>query len=235
MPVLTEFRQRFSVEDITSSWGVRRARLASSRMTALLSSLLEQIDRHNWLQPKISFQVHAVIVGTREQLTLRGGSTLSSPMLGHYLPVATHVAAGVCTIGDAIENEVRRGFAASDRLRATILDEIGTLALYRLSDRVQEMIQEEAARMGLQASGALNPGEDGIPISQQETVLELASGADIGISQTSTGMLSPRKSLSMILGLGKQMRRWSRGERCAVCAARDRCPHRRTRLLGGAP
>jgi len=231
MPVLTEIRQRLSVEDITSSWGVRRARLASTRMTALLSDLLEQIERHNWIQPRISFQVHAVVMRTREQFTLRGGARLSSPILGHYLPAATHVVAAVCTIGDAIENQVRAGFAASDRLRAAMLDEIGTLALYRLGDQVEEMIQEEAARLGLQASGALNPGEDGFPITQQEIVLELAGGAAIGISHTSTGMLRPRKSLSMILGLGKQMRRWSRGERCAVCAARDRCPHRRSNLV----
>jgi len=231
MPVLTEIRQRLRVDDITSSWGVRRARLASRRMTALLSDLLEQIERHSWIQPRISFQVHAVVVRTREQFTLRGGYKLSSPMLGHYLPAATHVAAAVCTIGDAIENEVRAGYAAGERLRATMLDEIGTLALYRLGDQVEEMIQEEAARLGLEASGALNPGEDGFPITQQEIVLELAGGAAIGISHTTTGMLRPRKSLSMILGFGKQMRKWSRGERCAVCAARDRCPHRRSNLV----
>lgn len=231
MPVLTEIRQRLSVEDVTSSWGVRRARLASSRMIGLLSGLLEQIELHNWIQPKISFQVHAVVVRTRERFSLRGGSGLSSPILGHYLPGATHVAAGVCTIGEAIENQVREGFAAGDRLRAAMLDEIGTLALYRLSDQLEEMIQEEATRLGLEASGALNPGEDGFPISQQETVLALAGGAAIGISHTSTGMLRPRKSLSMILGFGKHMRKWSRGERCAVCAARDRCPHRRSNLV----
>ena len=231
MPVLTEIRQRLSVEDIASSWGARRTRLVSSRMTALLSDLLERIEQHNWIQPKISFQIHAVAVRTREQFTLRSGYRISSPILGHYLPAATHVAAAVCTIGDAIEHEVRAGFAASDRLRATMLDEIGTLALYRLGDRLEEMIQEEAERLGLQASGALNPGEDGFPITQQETVLELSGGAAIGISHTTTGMLRPRKSLSMILGLGKQMRKWSRGERCAVCAARDRCPHRRSNLV----
>jgi hypothetical protein len=231
MPVLTEIRQRLNIEEITSSWGIRRARLTSSRMTALLSDLLEQIELHSWIQPKASFQVHAVVARTREQFTLRGGSRIFSPILGHYLPGATHVAAGVCTIGDAIENEVRAGFAMSDRLRAVMLDEIGTLALYRLGDRLEELIHDEAKRLELEASGALNPGEDGFSISQQGKVLELAGGREIGISQTTTGMLNPRKSLSMILGFGTRMRKWNRGERCAVCAARDRCPHRRSNLV----
>ncbi|HVB85559.1 MAG TPA: hypothetical protein VNK23_02700 [Candidatus Dormibacteraeota bacterium] len=203
-------------------------------MTKLLSDLLEQIELHNWIQPRISFQVHPIVARSREQFTLRGGSRIFSPMLEHYLPAATQVAAGVCTIGDAIENQVRADFAASDRLRAVMLDEIGTLALYRLGDQLEKTIHGEAARLGIEASGALNPGEDTFPITQQETVLELAGGAAIGISYTTTGMLRPRKTLSMILGLGKQMRKWSRGERCAVCAARVRCPHRRSKLTGGA-
>lgn len=234
MPVLTEIRQTLSVEDITSSWGVRQTRLASSRVKALLSKLLEQVELHNWIQPKLSFKVHAVVLRTREQFILRGRSRISSPMLGHYLPTATHVAAGVCTVGDAIENQVRAGFASGDRLRAAILDEIGTLALYRLGDQLEEMVQREALGLGLEASGALNPGEGGFPIAQQEIVLELAGGTAIGISNTSTGMLRPCKSLSMIMGLGKRMRKWSRHERCEVCAARNRCPHRRSNLVGVA-
>jgi hypothetical protein len=231
MPVITDPQLMLTVDDVTASWGTRRARLASVRMTGLLSRLLVRINAEGWIQPKISFQVWAVVARGRERFDLRGGSSISSPMLGHHLAGATHVAAGVCTIGDAIEKHVSEGFAASDRLQAVMLDEIGTLALFRLGDHLEEMMQTEAARRGLEASGALNPGEDGFEISQQATVVELAGGASIGISQTTTGMLKPRKSLSMVVGFGSRMPKWSRGDRCAVCAARDRCPHRRPQMI----
>jgi hypothetical protein len=219
-----------TLDDVTASWGPRRARLASPRMLELLSTLLAQIDAEGWIQPKLSFRIWPVASSGPGWLDLRGGSRITSRALGHHLPGATFVAAGVCTIGDAIEKRVSEGFAAGDRLRAVMLDEIGTLALFRLADRLEREIQAEAARMGLEAGGALNPGEDGLDILQQATVVELANGPSIGISNAAA-MLVPRKSISMLLGIGSRMPKWDRGERCAVCAARDRCPHRRSQLV----
>ena len=230
MPVITYPRLLLTVEDVTSSWGSRRARLTSARMVALLSELLARVEAEHWIQPKTGFQVWPVVGRGQEWLELRGGSRISSRMLGHYLPGATHVAAGVCTIGDALEKHVSEGFAASDRLRAVLLDEIGTLALFRLGDQLEESMQAEAAQHALEASGVLSPGEDGFEISQQAAVVELAGGGNIGVSPTTTGMLIPRKSLSMVVGFGARMLKWSRGERCARCGARERCPHRQPKM-----
>jgi hypothetical protein len=231
MPVIADSPVTLTVDDVTASWGTRRARLASARMTAIISNLLAQIEACHWIQPKISFEVWPVVARTRERLDLSSGASICSPTLGHFIPGATHVAAGVCTIGAAIENHVSEGFAASDRLQSVILDEIGTLALFRVGERLESLVQAEAARLGLDASGPLSPGEDGIDISQQATVLGLAGGARIGLSNTTIAMLTPRKSASMIFGLGSRMRKWNRSDRCAVCAARDRCPHWRSRLV----
>lgn len=222
---------QLTLDDVTASWGPRRARLASPRMLELLSELLAQIDAEGWIQPKLSFRILPVASSGPAWLDLQGGSRITSRTLGHHLPGATFVAAGVCTIGDTIEKCVSAGFAASDRLRAVMLDEIGTLALFRLTDRLEREIQSEAAKLRLETSGALNPGEDGLDISQQTVIVELADGPSIGVSNAAL-MLVPRKSVSMLLGIGPRMPKWSRGERCAVCAARDRCPHHRSQLVG---
>ena len=220
-----------TLDDVTASWGPRRARLTSPRMLELISKLLAQIDAEGWIQPKLSFRVWPVASSGPSWLDLRGGSRLSSRTLGHHLPGATFVATGVCTVGDVIEKQVSEGFASSNRLRAVMLDEIGTLALFRLTDHLEREIQAEAAKLGLEAGGVLNPGEDGLDISLQATIVELANGPSIGISNAGL-MLVPRKSVSMFVGIGSRMPKWSRGERCAVCAARDRCPHRRSHLVG---
>ena len=232
MPVIADLGMSLTVDDVTSSWGPRRSRLVSPRVADLLSNLLALSGAENWIQPKLSFKIWPVIASGRDHLDLRGGSRIASPGLAHHLPGAAFVAAGVCTLGDAIEKRVSEGFASGDRLRAVMLDEIGTLALFRLSDDLERTIQVEAKRLGLEAGGTLNPGEDGFDISQQAALLELADGASIGISQTAV-MLAPRKSISMLIGIGAHMPKWTRGERCAVCAARDRCPHRRSHI-GGA-
>jgi len=229
MPVLTNLRLPLTVEEIASSWGSRRARLASPRMMAMLAELLAQIEAEGWIQPRITFQVWPIASNGPGWLEVRGGSRLYSPTLGHHLSGAVYLAAGVCTIGDAVEKRVSQGFAASDRLRAVMLDEIGTLALFRLGDQLEETLETEARRRGLQAGGMLSPGEDGFEISQQAAVVALAHGAEIGVLQTTSGMLVPRKSLAAVVGWGDHMPHWSRGERCARCGARARCPHHRVR------
>jgi hypothetical protein len=231
MPVMTEIRIPLTVEEITSSWGPRHSRPASPRVTTLLSELLLQLEANHWMEPKISFDICRVSSAGPGWIELNGESRLSSPALSHQLPGATQIAAGVCTIGTALEQQVRQWFANSERLRAVMLDEIGTLALFHLANELENRLQLEAGQRGLDAGGVLSPGEGGFQISQQAAVLRLARGAEIGVSQTTAGMLAPRKSISMIIGFGKRMPKWTRGERCARCGARERCPHWRSQLV----
>jgi len=235
MPVFTDFRLSLTVEEIVSSWGSRRARLASTRMMAMLAELLARIEANHWIQPKLSFDVWPIVSSGPGRLDLRGGKRISSRTLGHHLPGAVQVAAGVCTIGGGVERHVSEAFAASDRLRAVMLDEIGTLTLFRLGNQLEELIQAEAEKLGLEASGVLSPGEDGFEISQLGSVLELAHSEEIGVSQTASGMLTPRKSISMVVGFGTRMPKWSRGDRCARCGARARCPHRQPQFAEVSP
>jgi hypothetical protein len=234
MTVITNLRVPLLVDDVTRAWGSRRARLASPRMLALVTELLERVDAENWLQPAVSFRAWPVVESGPGWMDLSNGARLKAPLLNHYLRGASHLALGVCTVGAAIENHVSEWFAANERLRAVVLDDIGTFALYGLSDQLEALLQKEAESLGLEASGVLSPGEDGFELSEQAKVAELAGGESIGVSITSTGMLIPRKSLSMVMGFGTRMPKWGRGERCARCGARERCPHRQ-QVLAGAP
>lgn len=231
MPVISDPGIRITPADVIASWGPRRNRLASQRMSELLSALLAQVHSQGWIQPSFSFRIWPVESSGPGWLDLGGGVRIASRNLSHHLPRVTFAAAAVCTIGETLEKRVSERFAAGDRLRGVLLDEIGTLALFRLSDRAEGEIQSEAARYGLEAGGPLNPGEDGFDISQQGTIVELANGSSIGISNAGA-MLVPRKSISLLIGIGVGMPKWNRGERCAVCAARDRCPHRRSHIIG---
>lgn len=232
MPVSTNLRVPLSVEDLTRSWGSRSARLASPRMLALVAEVLERAETENWIQPAVSFQVWPVSQHGPGWTELSNGSRLRARLLSHHLHAVSHVALGICTLGAALENRVSEWFALSERLRGVVLDEIGTLVLYRLSDRLEAFLQKEAETLRLEASGVLNPGEDGFDLLEQAKVAQLAGGESIGVSVTSTGMLLPRKSLSMLIGFGTRMPRWSRGERCTRCGAREQCPHRQRTLAG---
>jgi hypothetical protein len=203
-------------------------------MLALVAELLNRAISEKWIQPAVSFRVWPIVEQGPGWMDLCNGSRLRARLLSHHLRGASHLALGVCTVGAALESRVSEWFALGERLRGVVLDEIGTLLLYRLSDQLETLLQKEAEILRLEASGVLNPGEDSFGISEQAAVVQSAGGENIGVSVTSTGMLIPRKSLSLVMGFGAQMRKWGRGERCDRCGARNRCPHRQ-RVLAGAP
>ncbi len=227
MPVITNLRVPLSIDDVTSAWGSRREKLASPRMLALVAELLERAESGNWIQPAASFRTWAIVESGPGWMELCNGSRLWARLLSHHLRGASHLALGVCTLGAALENRGSEWFALSDRLRAVLLDEIGTLALYQFSEQIEALLQNEAETLGLEASGVLTPGEGGFDLSEQAKVVELAGGHSIGVSVTSTGMLIPRKSLTIVIGFGTHMPKWGRSERCTRCGARERCPHGR--------
>jgi len=226
MPVISDLRVSVTADELVRSWGSRRPRLETPRMLARVSELLARIESEHWLHPQISYGLWPVNFVGPEGIELTDGSRLQASLANQYLPGATYIGVGVCTIGDTLETHVAELFEAKDRLRGVLLDEVGSLALYRLSDRLEERMQEEAALHGLDISGVLNPGDDGFDLGGHGLVLELSGGASLGISVTKLGMLRPQKSVSLLVGLGQNMPKWNRAERCERCVMRDRCPQR---------
>jgi hypothetical protein len=66
----------------------------------------------------------------------------------------------------------------------------------------------------------------GFSISQQWPMAQLAPIKEIGLQLTSSGMMNPQKSISMIIGFGKEMPTWSRSEACARCNLAKTCRYR---------
>lgn len=226
MPTIPELRVNLTAADICRSGVLARNGPASPSMLARSARILELVDMENWFEPAVSYGLRPVVSQGAGFVEIPGAIRIRSQLLSHRLRRATHVAIGVCTLGARITAEIRKRFAAKQPAQAMIIDELGTLALYRLGEIFEKLMQGKAAQMGLQISGPLNPGEDGFDLGEQSTVLQIAGAADIGVSLTGGAMLSPEKSLTTMVGMGKRMLRWTRAETCTHCRARERCAFR---------
>lgn len=231
MPTITDIPVRLTVEEIRRTWGPGRARLPAPSLTPKLQQLLGLIESEHWLDAAIQYRVLDVSGRGPGWLTA-GGTKLNSTLVSHYLWQATHLAFGVCTLGDNLSRHMRKYFDDNKQLQAVLLDEVGTLLLYKLSDHFEDMLCRQAGTMGLQASGAFNPGDEGFDIRLQGAVLDLAGGDNIGVTLQGRGILVPHKSMTAVIGLGRNMPANSRAERCARCRTRDRCPHRQDLFTG---
>jgi hypothetical protein len=225
MPAVTDIPIRSSVDDIIRYWDEGRRRRLAPAIRDNLHELLVKMETERWLLPAAHYEVREVTQRGPDWLNA-GAIRLASASLSRHLRQATHLVFGVCTLGHRMTRQIRGRFAERQRLQAVLLDEIGTVLLYQLSDYLDRCVCELAKSMSLQASGPLNPGDDGFDIHWQETVLEQAGGGAVGVSMTGSGTLAPHKSLTMVIGLGQHMPAWDSVARCNRCRSRSRCPYR---------
>jgi hypothetical protein len=160
------------------------------------------------------------------QLSLEGNLVVQSSLLPSLLPEAKELAVAVGTIGPRLEKQIIGYIQQGEALRGMMLDGIGSAAVDSLTQEVCKLITNEASSGGYQVSSPICPGVPGFSISEQWNLLELVDTREIGVSLTSSGMMVPRKSTSMVMGIGAKVPTWTEAESCASCSLGKSCPYR---------
>lgn len=150
------------------------------------------------------------------------GESLDAPRLLPECGHLTDLAVAACTLGPRLESRVSQLFRERQAALAVALDELGNLLLVALNRRVQDRMLAETRRRKLAMAGELRAGDPGLALSAQAPVLRLAEAERIGLTLSAGGLLTPLKSLTMVLGVGQDLpeAQWSR---CDDCRSRDRC------------
>ncbi len=132
----------------------------------------------------------------------------------------------VCTIGGKLEEKVVDYFDKSKPLPGLLLDGIGSASTDALTQEVCRLTRHGASLRGYQTSSPLSRGGFGFPPSEQWQLFKLVPAEEIGVRLTSTGFMVPRKSTSMVIGIGPQMTTWTEAETCARCNLSKTCRYR---------
>jgi hypothetical protein len=229
MATLRDLQLDIVAEDISCGRHSVRARPLSAAVRSRLTELLATVAEQRWLQPAISYRIRPIAQRGSDWVELDCGTRLSSPLLAHRMRLASHLALVVCTVGEQLSRHAAAWFGSGNPARAVLVDEIGSIALYRLAERSGALLRDEAAALGLELSGSLHPGDDGFDIGEQAKVVNLAGGAELGVAVHGVVTLSPLKSQTAVYGLGTSMPNWTAGDNCGRCRARERCTYRRDR------
>jgi hypothetical protein len=172
------------------------------------------------LRPKVAYR-RLVASGLRHERLQLDGGTLAGPLIAQHLGAAEHVVVMICTVGDAIDAEIARHMD-SDPPFAMALDGVGSAAAEALAAQACAGFEEEAAGRGWRASLPLSPGMIGWPVKEgQAQIFALVDGAEAGVHLTEGGMMVPRKSLSLVLGLGSRLE--AAGSACQFCTLHETC------------
>jgi hypothetical protein len=226
MPVIRDIPLSLKTGEVLRRQGLGGGTKVRPEIKILIRELLASVKKAHLLEPAIAYEIYTITELSQRQSSLEGKPGIRFSLLSSLLPQAKKLAVAICTIGPRLEKQVTEYTSQGEPLRGTLLDGIGSAAVDSLTEEVCKFIAGEASSRGYEASSPINAGMPGLPITEQWQLLKMVPAEEIGVSLTSTGIMAPRKSVSMVMGIGPQMAKWTRAEVCARCHLKKTCPYR---------
>jgi len=197
--------------------GIIRTR--SPRLAAVAEQALES-SRH-LIQPEAHVQELKVSHFNHDLIKFQGGKTLRGQVVLEHLIGVNSIVVVICTVGRGIE-EYASKVMEDDIVLGLAIDGVGSAAVEDLANRICRQIELDAGKKGLETTIPLSPGMIGWDVEDGQPVLfSLINPSNIGVTLDQHFVMDPRKSLSMIIGIGEQVN--SKNKVCDYCAMSENC------------
>jgi hypothetical protein len=224
MPILRDWDLKLDVDQVLRGQGANPAvvRTRSPRLVELAGRALG--EGLPLLEPVVLYHQFAVEAFQHDRLMLAGGATLTGSLVAQHLARSQYVLAVLCTIGDALERRARE-LVATESLYALALDGLGSAAAEELANSACRYFEDGGKADGMQSTIPLSPGMIGWPVEEsQHQIFALLDASRVGVVLTESSVMTPVKSISMVLGLGHDVSSDSRI--CDYCTMRETCRYR---------
>ena len=153
------------------------------------------------------------------------GEVQAIPGIGARWGTVEYVAAAVCTIGEALERRVSALWEARELPLASMLDSVGSGAVESLAEYVNDLLCQQGLP-GLRVTNRISPGYGDWDVAEQRRLFRLCPGEAIGVGLNEACVMTPGKSISLLVGAGVDARVDHYFNQCARCWMRA-CAYRR--------
>ncbi len=220
--LLTDIKLNITADMVLRGQGAD-PEIIRSRRPVLVQLAERAISEGNgFIKPVIITGKYAIKSTSSEGLQLGDGVILNSPLVAEHLQQSDWVVLAICTIGIELEEFMTRTGQMGDMALSLALDGLANAAVDQLSLHLCQKVEQEAAEEGLQTTIALGPGMLGWPLEIGQPQIFAALQPDPAIVKLLPSMLMlPRKSTSLAIGIGKQVRKI--GKACQYCAVNATC------------
>jgi hypothetical protein len=233
MPLLTDWKITLSPDDILRAQGADPQLVRQRRPVMLEVAEWAVQEGLPLLQPQVLYQEFTVQRVLHDRIYVQDDNAVENehlyvagPLMTDHLLGARHVVAMLCTIGGQLE-ETAALVINEDMLRGLALDAAGSAAAEVLATMASHHFETQAATQGLKSSLPLNPGMIGWSVDEGQSQLfrllehERARQSGFPVTLSSTYMMQPRKTISLILGTGHELTR--SGRICDYCNLSETC------------
>lgn len=148
---------------------------------------------------------------------VRCGENLFSPgrKISRYMQGAEQLALFICTAGERFTTLSHTYQQTGDFLEAFVVESIGSATVENAMDKIQRALEAEMQDDGKKITNRYSPGYCDWKLSGQKALFNAIGTHSIGISLTESCLMQPIKSVSGIIGIGKEVKKRPYG--CAIC------------------
>jgi len=226
MPIIKDIPFTLTKTDVIRGLGMGSNPNVRPQIDLIIDETIADEAVLKLIRPAFAYDVYSILRIEKEDCYLEGGTVFHGVTIPRLLSGAKMLAVGVATIGPDLEAAVSAYFNSGRRLKALILDAMGSSAMENIRFAIRDIIGKEAEKRGFTASSPVSPGGTSWPLTEQFIIFTLAPADEIGVKLTDAAMMVPQKSTSMVFGLGENMPTWSPTERCDMCPRGATCPYR---------
>lgn len=221
MPQITDLFPEFNVDDVLRGQGADPA-VIRERRPALVRQAEQAISKAvSLLEPKVVYRTLDVQSVRHEHLELTNDARLTGKLVAQHLARARQVHVILCSIGTSLEKYAAEMWA-TNAIYGLALDGAGSAAVEALANAACRRFENQAALLGWQTSIPLSPGMVDWTVNEgQPQIFQLLTGEPLDVSLTESMLMLPRKSLTMVLGVGPEME--AGGRTCDYCSLKKVC------------
>jgi len=209
-------------QQVLQNIGYSTRRKPPARVVSLINEYVK--NAHQLIEPSYSYTIRNIERVRHSSIFIEGSIVFRSGALARLLEQCGKITVFVVTIGNHLEETALRLAEDGLVLQSTALDAVGSSAVEKTAELVQNRIGEIAHEQGLGASRRFSPGYCDWALRQQKVVFRALNGNSLGVRLTKECLMLPRKSISGIIGIGPyDVENYNP---CETCGER-KCPGRR--------
>ena len=155
-----------------------------------------------------------------DDVVLETGDVFTCPSLAKELRDCSHIIAAVATAGHEIDRGIAEAFKSEDPLTAMMMDAAGSrLVSYYAHTMWEGFIKELGKDVGI--TRGFTPGSLDFPIEQQSVVFNVLDTSSIDVKLNPSMLMEPAKSISVVYGMGKNIKNSCVSHSCSGCPRKD--------------
>ncbi len=148
------------------------------------------------------------------------------PIIAREIKDTEQVALFLCTAGAGIGDWSKQLMKSGDMLTGYVVDIVGSETVEAAMDHIQHRLEKHMEEKNYHISERFSPGYCGWQVSEQQKLFGFFPDQYCGISLSPSSLMDPIKSISGIIGIGKNVKR--NGYICNRCDMSD-CIYRNKR------